>query len=364
MLKFTSPFAMWQVARQYQLPLRSVTHLAMPLSGMADRMGECTGAGDIRLVLRCTVEGEWCDAPLSPKEVWDTAAHELAHLRHMNHGDAFKELMAEMAEALSNRQEDHRDKVLKRLVKLQASREGEAAIGNAAAAEAFATMINRMLVEYELSPSDIDYAKAQDHDPVIEVMVNLGAYKIRVQKARIAWQESLARVVARAHLCSFLLRTGSNHIWFVGTKSHATVAEYAYGTLVPIIDKLSDVEYYAYLGKCQREGRSKDAHGYRPAWLQAFVRRIEERFFEARAASVSSAPSESQALIRLNGALAKTQKYIEDKFSSRGTAAAVGKNSYHSVGREHGRAAADRVALGRRGVNGVVPTSKKIGDGR
>lgn len=346
--------AMTAVARAYTLPLRVISHLAMPKSGMADRMGQCDATGHIQLVLRCTVDGQWCDEPMSPSEVWDTAAHELAHLRHMNHGVKFQEFEEEMREAIKNRQEDHQEKVLRRLVKLQASKESEAAIGNAEAAEAFASMINKMLIEYELNPSDIDYARTVDRDPVIEMPVNLGAYKIRVQKTRIAWQESLARIVAKAHLCSFLLRSGSNSIWFVGINSHAMVAEYAYGTLVPVIDKLSDVEYYAFLGKCQRDGNSKLAHGFRPAWLSAFVQRIDERFFEARKAVVAEATSESQALMRLDGALVKVRRYIEDKFEGRRGSAAMlnGGAKYHAAGRAAGRAAADRMALGRRGVSG------------
>lgn len=355
--------AMTAVAKAYTLPLRIVSHLAMPKAGMADRMGQCDVTGHIQLVMRCTVDGQWCDEPLSPAEIWDTAAHELAHLRHMNHGLAFQEFQEEMREALKNQGEDHQEKVLRRLVKLQASKESEAKIGNAEAAEAFASMINKMLIDYELSPSDIDYARTADRDPVIEMQVNLGTYKIRTQKTRIAWQESLARVVAKAHLCTFLLRPRSNDIWFVGTKSHAMVAEYAYGTLVPIIDKLSDVEYYAYLNKCQREGNSKKAHGYRPAWLAAFVNRIDERFFETRKVAVADAPSQSQALMRLDGALMKVRKYVEDKFAAgRGTAGSLSSARFHAAGRDAGRAAADRVVLGRRGVSGT--SSKGLGDGK
>lgn len=355
--------AMTAVAKAYTLPLRIISHLTMPLKGMADCMGKCDATGHIRIVMRCTVDGVWCDEPLSPTEIWDTAAHELAHLRHMNHGVNFQEFEEEMREALSNRQEDHQEKILRRLVKLQASKESEAKIGNAEAAEAFASMINKMLIEYELNPSDIDYARTMDHDPVIEMRVDLVGHKIRVQKTRIAWQESLARIVAKAHLCSFLLRAGSNSIWFVGTKSHAMVAEYAYGTLVPVIDKLSDVEYYAFLGKCQREGNSKLAHGFRPAWLDAFVTRIDERFFEARKAAVAEAPSQSQALMRLDGALVKVRKYIEDKFEGRrGVANALnGGRKHHHAGQAAGRAAADRVVLGRRGVSGS--STKGIGNG-
>lgn len=359
--------AMEAVASTYKLKLRTVTPHPMPQSGMADRMGDCSTTGDIRIVLRCTVNGEWCDAPLSPKEVWDTAAHELAHLKHFNHGVAFQEFEEEMREALQNRQTNHMDKVMDRLVKLQASRNSEATLGNAEAAEAFASAINRMLIEYELNPSDIDYARATDKDPVIEMPVNLGVYKIRTQKTRIAWQESLAGIVARAHMCTFLLRAGSNQIWFVGTKSHATVAEYAYGTLVPIIDKLSDKEYYDFLAVCQRQdGNGQRAHGFRPAWLSAFVLRIAERFEEARSQAVKASPSETMSLMRLNGAMMKVKKYVEDKFEgkARHASALNGGARFHVAGRAAGRAAADKIPLGRRGVEGSSGPMRRLTDGK
>lgn len=238
--------AMRTVARRYELPLKTVTGYPMPTKGMAACMGDCARSGGIRIVFRCTVDGAWCDEPMSPAEVWETAAHELAHLKHANHGVEFQELRLELAQALKNTQEDHRDRVLNKLVKMQAVREGEAALGNEAAAEAFAEAINRMLIEHELKPSDLDYARSQDHDPVIEVPVNLGHYKIKSTGHRTAWQEALARIVARAHLCTFLVRNGSNQITFVGTRSHAMVAEYAYGCLVPAADTMSFHAAHAY----------------------------------------------------------------------------------------------------------------------
>ena len=118
--------AMRTVARNYGLPLRSITGLRMPRKGMADRLGDCAFSGDIRLVLRCTEDGKWCDEPISPDVVWDTAAHELAHLRHMNHGAAFQDFCEELQVAMNNLKVDHKQKVLDKLVKLQKARQGEA----------------------------------------------------------------------------------------------------------------------------------------------------------------------------------------------------------------------------------------------
>lgn len=350
---------MRKVAKIYDLPLRSITGYPMPTKGMADRLGECYGNGDIRLVMRATVNGVWCEEPRTPELVWKTAAHELAHLRHMNHGVAFQEFHDELMEAVKNRREDHQDKIIKKLVKMQAAREGEAAVGNAAAAEAFAGMINKMMLEYELNPNDLDYARATDNDPVVEIKVNFNNYGYPNKKVRIAWEETMARVVAKAHLCSFLLRPGSNQIWFVGTKSHATVAEYVYGTLLPIATKLAHTEYCRYYWDLDKRGESVTlARGFKGAWLDAFVDRIAERFNEARAAAVSAVPDDaggsSTALLRLDGALVKVRKYIDDKFAStrRVAESLHGGAKYHKDGRAWGRAAADRMTLGRRGVTG------------
>ena len=349
--------AMQRVAARYGLPLGAVTHLAMPASGMANRLGECTHTGDIRLVLRCTVDGQWCDEPLNPTEVWDTAAHELAHLQHWSHGDAHEEFTAELGRALQNLDTDHREKIVAKLVKMQAARDGEAALGNSDAADAFATAINRMMLEYELHPSDLDYARGVDTDPVIEICVDLTTHKMAAT-SRIAWQESLARTVAGAHLCTFLVHRRSNKITFVGTRAHAQVAEFAYSTLVVAARRMSDKERDAWA----RDHSKEETLGFRSGWLAAFITRINERLQEARKASVAAAPAgqQSTALLRLDGALAKAQRYTTDKFTGHASPLQGGYGRRHSEGRARGQAAADRVALGQKAVG--TTTRRLIGD--
>jgi len=351
------------VATQYDLPLRSVEPLPMPTRSQADRLGDCSGTGDIRIVMRATVDGAWVEEPRTPAKIWETAAHELAHLRYMNHGTEWNALALELHEALVNQQESHREKIVRKLVKMQAQKDGEAALGNAEAAEAFAAAINRMLIEYELHPSDLDFARASDNDPVVEIRVDLSKYQIERKKRRIAWQETLARKVAEAHLCTHLISQGRNDIWFVGTRSHAMVAEYTYGILVAAVDKMAHQEYCRYWFAQKREvGHTRDTKGYKESWIGSFIIRIGERFDEARRAAVAQfdaehpapAGAQSVALVRLNGALVKVRNYIDDKFSSkRGgvSGLGIGRGS-HAGGREAGRAAADRMAIGRKAVTG------------
>lgn len=356
--------AMRAVAKRYQLPLRNITAAHMPEKGMNDFLGRCFVSGDIELVMRATVDGQFCEAPRSPERVWQTAAHELAHLKHMNHGPAFHEFFAELTVALDNhRKPDHKARIIDKLVKLQKARQGEADLGNTEAAEAFAAAINRMLIENELKPSDLDYARGADDDPIIEMPVDLSKYAIDTKKCRVAWQESLARIVAKAHLCSFLLRPGSNKIWFVGTRSHALVAEYVYGTIVPAANKMSIKEKYRYGAECfKRDGHWKGVNGFREAWLDSFTRRIAERFDEARAAAVKLVDetlpvgSESTAMIRLDGALTRVTAYIDEKFRHRRGSASPLRNgrSTNSAGHERGRAAANAMTLGRRAMTAAA----------
>lgn len=355
---------MRRVAKHYDLPLLEISAMPMPSKEMADRLGDCDSSGRIRLVMRATVDGAFVDAPRSPEALWKTAAHELAHLRHMNHGEAFQLFFLELHQAVNNFRVDHRQRVLDRLIKMQRSRDGEAALGNVAAAQAFAEAINRMLIDHELEPSAIDHATATDHDPVIQLRTDLSRYRIETKKRRIAWQESLARIVADAHLCRFLIRTGSNEIWFVGTKSHATVAEYVFGTLVRAASDMCDQAYHEYGMESVAEiGRWKARdRGFREAWFTAFVVRINERLKAARTAAVAAVPEKDRgtALMRLEGALVKAQRYVDDKFKARRSTPSLDLyNNGHSAGRERGRAAADSLPLGRRGVTGEE--TKRLG---
>lgn len=371
--------AMRAVAKRYELPLQSIAphpdgdYRTSPL-------GDCSSTGYIRLVMRGRLaDGTWDADARREEDVWGTAAHELAHLRHMNHGVAFHDFEMEMRTALSNQQRDHREKVIERLVKMQAQRDSEHKLGNIEAAETFAAAINKMLIEHELNPTDLDYARTADDDPVVEIKVDFKLYKIDEKKSRIAWQESLARLVAKAHLCKFLIRTGSNQIWFVGTRSHATVAEYVYGTLVPVVATMAQRDCWRARAEAYRqhgervEGRciqltrevSEQLRGFQAAWLEAFLTRISERFDEARRQAVETATADgvttsSTALVRLNGALVKAQAYIDNRFQTKRRyanplAQVTGSNS---LGKQMGRAAADKLNIGRRGIETSGPVKR------
>lgn len=238
------------------------------------------------------------------------------------------------------------DKVLDKLSKLKASRDGEAKIGNAAAAEAFASAINRLLLQHELSEVDIPLAGVKE-EPIVELLVNAGQFGIAFSRMRCGWQEALARIVADAHLCKFLVTSGTNSITFVGTHAHVTVAEYAYGVLASTADRMS-MAARAQWWKDECGGQHLKSGNFRAAWLMGFVERIAQRFREARIAEVKAATNTSTALVRLNQALARAQQHVDEKYKKK--LAAPKMRGGNSAGMEAGRKAADGIALGQKGV--------------
>jgi hypothetical protein len=251
------------------------------------------------------------------------------------------------------------DKLLGKLAKMVAARDGEAAIGNEAAAEAFASAINRMLLDHDLTMAEVDFASAIKEEPIIELHVNLTNFGVDRKKVRIGWQEALARIVATAHLCKFMVVRGSNAIIFVGTKEHATVAEYAYGTLTAATESMSWKAYNKmFYGLQNNGGDVRECRGYRAAWLSGFVNRMEQRFREAQMGAFATV-APGVGLMRVNQSLAKAQDYLDGKKTKTSPAARM-DNSWNRAGREDGKAAANAIPLDRRGVGSSNPT-KKIG---
>lgn len=250
------------------------------------------------------------------------------------------------------------DKILDKLAKLRAARDGEAKIGNQAAADAFAGMINKMLLEHELSETDIPLPA--DQDPIVEQMFDPRAHGMKFSNTRVAWQETLAGVVAYAHLCKILVHSGSNYVTFVGTKSHVAVAEYAFVVLVRAADEMSKKARDDYWRQ-YRNDPDFESGNFRASWLRGFIGRIAERFREIREAEVQAAPSSSTALVRLNQALVRANDYIKNMEGVK-KALAVRMRRGNAEGMVEGRKAADRMDIGRRGVRGGGSSTRQIGE--
>jgi predicted metal-dependent hydrolase len=79
------------IALEFKLPLRSLEFIKVE-----HEYGKCSAQGDLKIKI------EWPDGELVPEmEVWRTLGHELAHLKHFNHGDDFWEFNRTLVNRIS-----------------------------------------------------------------------------------------------------------------------------------------------------------------------------------------------------------------------------------------------------------------------
>ena len=135
------------------------------------------------------------------------------------------------------------DRIIDKINKIKAHAESAKEIGNIAEAEAFADMLNRLLLKHQLTEVDLNVAP-KDDDPIVQVWTTPEKYGQKTVSQRVVWQEALARTVARAHLCRFMVASGSSRLVFVGTHVNATTAEYCFGVLASAAERMSHKDRY------------------------------------------------------------------------------------------------------------------------
>jgi hypothetical protein len=220
-------------------------------------------------------------------------------------------------------------KVLERIGKLKAHMDSAKDLNNEAEAQAFASMIQQLLMKHKLEMTDIQYTAHVKDEPVEEHLVG-GDWDyvnrkrvmkdfpdVEIFKRRVKWMEDLGSVIADAHNCSMLISQMSSQIWFVGMKSNIAVAEYIYITMLRTIDKLSHKEYMKFRRECRaRDGGGgkflRETWGFKQAWIDGFITRLAQRFRDAKAKMEQD--NSGTALVRINKEALAVRDYLKAKF--------------------------------------------------
>lgn len=237
--------------------------------------------------------------------------------------------------------------VLDKLAKLHKAMEGAKAVNSEEEADAFAGMMQRLLAKYKLEMSDIQYEQFEQAEPIERFQVDYEKYpEIKLRHSRVKWIEDLAYFVAQAYNCRILVRNRTSFITMVGRKTDAEIAEWMFVKLHRIAEKIADKEYVKYFYECRDKGEVYLARGFRQAFLNAFVQRINRRFDEERAKLQRE--HSTTALVRVS--LAQVDKHIAE--TVKGNAAALSRHRWNAAGQDRGRKAADAINLGQQGVHG------------
>lgn len=229
------------------------------------------------------------------------------------------------------------EKLLEKLRKIKAMADGAKAIGSEAEAEAFADLLQKMLLDHKLEMTDIEFEQMEKEEPVTRRPIRYPE-DLKDKRSRVAWRETLTSVVARAHFCRILVHPGSSRCTLVGRPDDIEVAEYMVVTLMSFVRSFSKKEEARY----KREVGSERARGFRDSWLNAFINRLSTRYEEERRARTSS-PNQSTALVRINRSEIAVQDYMK-QFRKVGHVS-INNGPYHAEGAARGRAAADAVNL-------------------
>lgn len=278
------------------------------------------------------------------------------------------------------------DRILEKLKKIKSHAESAASIGSQTEAETFAAMLQNLLDKHKLEMTDLEYEEEQRAEPVGSHRIDYSQYEgVKLRRTRVAWIEELANIVARAHHCQILVHSGSSRITLVGRKTDVEVAEYMFIVLHRAAEKLADQEYAKFsiecVNECEECGDPKSTHrsggtwqhefkpnwarcrGFRPAFLQSFILRLERRYNEELEKLRNTGCT---ALVRLDQADAAVALWMNRKKENgkpavKTVAASNAKARYNPEGIKRGRRAADAVSLRANGIKDGEPQKKLQG---
>jgi hypothetical protein len=256
------------------------------------------------------------------------------------------------------------EKILEKLGKIKAHMESAQEIGSEAEAQAFATMLQNMLLRHKLEMTDIQYSSHLKDEPVEESTVGDSEYfykgrqrfytkypDVEVTSRRSEWAENLMRVICDAHSCSFMVYKASSQLCIVGRKSDAAIVEYLFIMMHRVAEKMCHQEYMKFRRQCRKQGGDdkylvadllSQTHGFKSSWLSGFTTRLAQRFEEEKKKMEQS--NSGTALARINREALAVREYLKNR-GGKSAKILGGRGDFNTLGYQAGKSAADRMNL-------------------
>lgn len=292
------------------------------------------------------------------------------------------------------------EKVLDRLRRMKLAMDTHSKTGESFSTEAeaqnFAATLSRLLMEHDLQMSDIEY-EAKD-DTVEERAADFSKWGgVDTRPRRVVWMEELSGIIAEAFNCRRWIIQGRSKPWLIGRKQDIDIAEYMIIVLTRTADNMSEAETKRFKRQMKRtciecnhglswhelriekpdlpwdverhpfQNSMEKSYGFRVSFLNAFIRRLNERLQEERQRVMDEAAASGQALMRIDNALAKVDAFIEERRKGkRGKGAPQLSRTWHhnSAGAARGKAVADGVKLRADALTTNGSAAKQIGGGQ
>lgn len=235
-----------------------------------------------------------------------------------------------------------KERYIDKLRKLLNHQKSAEEIGSLAEAEAFAARINELLLQHQISLSEVE-AVPDDPDEVIDqTRVRADENGLPFSPRRVPWMERLASTVAHANLCKILVVTGRNTVFFVGRPVDREVAVYTYVTLAQAAVRMA--ERQLRMKKRLVDLVPVDLTGFKASFYEGFVTGISRRLREMRQTVEQDNPG--SALV-LQSALVRVQQHIDKLCEGKKSAEAIGGGGgFNEAGYNAGKSYAEKVSLG------------------
>lgn len=264
------------------------------------------------------------------------------------------------------------ERIIDKVRKLQAHADSAAEIGSEEEAQAFAAKVQELLTAYKLSAHDVGRPDAPKED-INTTYFGWTDIGLKVRNVRVGWAERLARNVAHAYYCEFVISSYGGRIGFyVGRETDREVAVFMFITLARFLDKIANKEgklhhlqQWKAAGSPANWSLPEHLSGFRAGFRMGFINRLWERFEdEVRPKVDPAANTHTQAIVLLRrDALAKAKDWMKDNLTlHRCSSVGLGDTS-NADGQARGRAAADDVNLRPNVISGTKKSSGQLKGG-
>lgn len=234
-----------------------------------------------------------------------------------------------------------KESVINLLRKLMAQADGERAVGNMAAAEAFAAKAQELLLKHKLEMSDVEFAAEELNEPVLgEVIVGdeLLEAKYKYDRKRSDnWVTTLMQACALANFCKILVhRCGKNTITLVGRETDRETAKalfiYLSKACIEMAPREADMN-----GAYERIERRTWISSFKLGFACAISNRLDRKLEQLKAGTPE------QGLIRIDQMVRSTEKKFKELFPN--TVKTGGGSASNSDGFSSGNTYGSRIGI-------------------
>jgi hypothetical protein len=228
---------------------------------------------------------------------------------------------------------------IRRVQKLRALADAEAASGNTNAADSALRIAARLMLAHEIAVAEVDVKIRTSEDPI--------QHRVHVGR-RLVWIRSLHHAVATANNCTTAYVQGSDIVFYYGAPADCEIVEYLAVYLAKEVQREAD----AYVKQARSKGVKGDRNGFCCSAVAALSRRMRAMRREAaeEARKAHGAAAVGNALVRLDNKLALATEF-------RSTFNLGKRRATHYRGNAAGHAAGNRININK-GLGGTTPVAK------